>query len=206
MNPSVAGASSNDTEYNHASGCVLAQVRQMVAGTPGARSAVQITREAVFRKDGKRRDTEISYTITNLPRERTDAKTLFALSCSHCGAVENGSSNLCQIAETVTIRHNPPIDSEHWIYLKHRPVTRSQASIDGNESCRVATFAHRLAGAKNRYLLGASLTLRQAAVNFPNDWRSRPHPGGGVGSDPAEDAISHVEADSSQLLRNPWPR
>ena len=57
---------------------------------PGARCAAQITREVVFKKDGRQRDTEVSYIITNLPPELADAKTLLALSRGYWGAVENG--------------------------------------------------------------------------------------------------------------------
>ena len=57
---------------------------------PGARCAAQITREVVFKKDGRQRDTEVSYLITNLPPGRAAAKTLLALSRGYWGAVENG--------------------------------------------------------------------------------------------------------------------
>ena len=57
---------------------------------PGARFAAQITREVVFKKDGKQRDTEVSYLITNLPPELAAEETLLALTRGYWGAVENG--------------------------------------------------------------------------------------------------------------------
>ena len=57
---------------------------------PGARFAAQITHEVVFKKDGKQRDTEVSYLITNLPPELAAEETLLALSRGYWGAVENG--------------------------------------------------------------------------------------------------------------------
>ena len=43
-----------------------------------------------MKKDGKQRDTEVSYLITNLPPELAAAETLLALSRGYWGAVENG--------------------------------------------------------------------------------------------------------------------
>ena len=57
---------------------------------PGARFAAQITRAAVCKKDGRERETEVSYIITNLPPEQASAETLLALTRGYWGAVENG--------------------------------------------------------------------------------------------------------------------
>ena len=57
---------------------------------PDVRFAARITREAEFAKDGRKRDPEVSYIITNLPPEQATPENLLALSRGYWGAVENG--------------------------------------------------------------------------------------------------------------------
>ena len=65
---------------------------------PGARFAAQITREAVFKKDGRERGTEVSYILTNLPPELAAPETLLALTRGYWGAVENGIHHVRDVA------------------------------------------------------------------------------------------------------------
>ena len=57
---------------------------------PGARFAARITRAAMFTKDGRERQPEVSYIITSLPPEKAAPETLPPLSRGYWGAVENG--------------------------------------------------------------------------------------------------------------------
>ena len=80
---------------------------------PGVRFAARIERKAVFKKDGRKRKTEVSYIITNLPPELADPKTLLTLSRGYWGAVEKMPS-MCSPACDPWANNRPGHWSFHW--------------------------------------------------------------------------------------------